>query len=133
MMASSKKNTDQQQVSNRILVGTHIQGDLKTDGDIRIDGTVKGNIRAEGKVVVGEHGKVEGEVECKNAAIAGKVVGTMRVTQMLSLSASAKIEGQVHTEKLSVEPGAELNGSVSMGAVVRTMDKKDDAQSSKSA
>ena len=132
MMASSKKNSDQQQVSNRILVGTHIQGDLKTDGDIRIDGTVKGNIRAEGKVVVGEHGKVEGEVECKNAAIAGKVVGTMRVTQMLALSASAKIEGQVHTEKLSVEPGAELNGSVSMGAVVRTMDKKD-AQSSKSA
>lgn len=119
MITSSKKNSDQSQASNRILLGTNVQGDLISDGDIRIDGKVKGNIKIAGKLVVGEHGVVEGEVECKNAAVAGAVDGTFKVAQTLTVAQTGKVSGQVHTEKLSIEPGAELNGSVSMGAVMR--------------
>lgn len=126
MISSPKKNPEQAQASNRILVGTNIQGDIQTDGDIRIDGVVKGNLKVAGKLVIGEHGAVEGEVDCKNAAVAGRMVGTLKVHQMLSVSATARVEGQVHTEKLSVEPGAELNGTVSMGAKVRSIDKKNE-------
>jgi cytoskeletal protein CcmA (bactofilin family) len=122
-MSSSKKTAEPNQISNRILTGTSITGDIVSDGDVRVDGTIKGNIKLGGKLVVGEHGSVEGEVECKNAAIAGKVEGTLKVSQTLSVSASGKISGQVHTEKLSVEPGAEFNGTVSMGAVMRRMEK----------
>jgi cytoskeletal protein CcmA (bactofilin family) len=119
MISSSKKYPDQAQASNRILIGTSVQGDLVSDGDVRIDGRVKGNIKIAGKLVVGEHGVVEGEVECKNAAVAGAVEGTFKVAQTLTVAQTGKISGQVHTEKLSIDPGAELNGSVSMGAVMR--------------
>ena len=123
MISSAKKYPEQAQASNRILMGTNIQGDLVSDGDVRIDGKVKGNVKIAGKLVVGEHGVVEGEVECKNAAVAGTVEGTFKVAQTLSVAQTGKVSGQV----LSVEPGAELNGSVSMGAVMRKVVKEEEA------
>lgn len=132
MISSPKKNPDQAQASNRILAGTAIQGDVQTDGDIRVDGTIKGNLKVSGKLVIGQHGSVEGEVECKNAALAGKFVGILKVSQMLSLEGSALIEGNVQTEKLSVEPGAAINGSISMGTVMHKVGEKD-SKATKSA
>jgi len=127
MISSAKKYPEQAQASNRILMGTSIEGDLLSDGDVRIDGTVKGTVKISGKLVVGEHGVVEGEVECKNAAIAGTVEGTFKIAQTLSIAQSGKVSGQIHTEKLSVEPGAELNGSVTMGAVMRKVSKEEES------
>jgi cytoskeletal protein CcmA (bactofilin family) len=127
MISSAKKYPEQAQASNRILMGTSIEGDLLSDGDVRIDGKVKGTVKISGKLVVGEHGVVEGEVECKNAAIAGTVEGTFKIAQTLSIAQSGKVSGQIHTEKLSVEPGAELNGSVTMGAVMRKVSKEEES------
>ena len=131
MISSAKKYPEQAQASNRILVGTSITGDVVSDGDIRVDGKVVGNMKVSGKLVIGEHGRVEGEVECKNAAIAGQLEGTLKVAQTLSLTASAKVQGKVQVEKLAVEPGAEINGSVTMGTVMRKVNEsdKDSAQS----
>lgn len=131
MISSAKKYPEQVQASNRILVGTSITGDVVSDGDIRVDGKVIGNMKVSGKLVIGEHGRVEGEVECKNAAIAGQLEGTLKVAQTLSLTASAKVQGKVQVEKLAVEPGAEINGSVTMGTVMRKVNEadKDSAQS----
>ena len=131
MISSAKKYQEQAQASNRILVGTSITGDVVSDGDIRVDGKVVGNMKVSGKLVIGEHGRVEGEVECKNAAIAGQLEGTLKVAQTLSLTASAKVQGKVQVEKLAVEPGAEINGSVTMGTVMRKVNEadKDSAQS----
>ena len=126
MISAAKKNPELAQASNRILAGTTIQGDVQTDGDIRVDGKIVGNMVVNGKLVIGEHGSVEGDVECKTAAIAGSMSGTLKVHQSLSLSASAKIDGKVHSEKLSVEPGAELNGSVTMGAVMNKIGAKEE-------
>ncbi|HAK70400.1 MAG TPA: cell shape determination protein CcmA [Cryomorphaceae bacterium] len=126
MISAAKKNPELAQASNRILVGTSIQGDVQTDGDIRVDGKITGNMTVNGKLVIGEHGSVEGDVECKNASIAGSTSGTLKVHQMLSLSASAKVEGKVHSEKLSIEPGAELNGSVTMGTVMHKIGAKEE-------
>lgn len=125
MISSTKKNSEQAQASNRILAGTAIQGDVQTDGDIRIDGTIKGNVKVSGKLVVGKHGVLEGEVECKNAAIAGESKGILKVLQTLRLSPTANVQGKVYTEKLSVEPGATINGSVSMGAVMKKVGEAD--------
>ena len=131
MISSAKKYPEQAQASNRILVGTSITGDVVSDGDMRVDGKVVGNMKVSGKLVIGEHGRVEGEVECKNAAIAGQLEGTLKVAQTLSLTASAKVQGKVQVEKLAVEPGAEINGSVTMGTVMRKVNEadKDSAQS----
>ena len=87
-----------------------------------MDGSIIGNIKVSGKLVVGQNGTIEGEVECKNASIAGSLKGTLKVAQSMSLSATADIEGDVHTEKLSIEPGASINGAVSMGTVMKKVE-----------
>ena len=125
MISSAKKYPEQAKASNSILAGTSITGDIVSDGDIRVDGKVAGSMKVTGKLVIGEHGLVEGEVECKNAAIAGQLEGTINVAQSLSLSASAKVKGKVQVEKLAVEPGAEINGSMAMGAVMRKVNESD--------
>lgn len=127
MITSAKKNPDQAQASNRILIGTEIIGDITSNGDLRIDGKVKGNIKLQGKLVIGENGEVVGEVNCSNVTVSGILKGKIQVTELLSLLQTSKVEGDVVTGKLAVEPGAEFIGSCNMGAVVRKM--KDDAQS----
>jgi cytoskeletal protein CcmA (bactofilin family) len=134
MITSAKKNPDQAQASNRILLGTEIIGDIKSNGDFRIDGHVKGTITIEGKLVVGEKGSVDGQVICENATISGEFKGKMQVKELLSLLASSKFQGEMVTSKLSVEPGAEFTGSCSMGAVVRDLSSdKADKSSEKTA
>lgn len=117
------------QTSNRILKGTSIQGEVNSDGDFRVDGSMKGTININGKLVIGEKGVVEGDVKCGSANISGACQGTLHVEGLLSLEASANVKGDVFTSKLSVIPGAELSGTCSMGAVVRQM--QNDAESTK--
>lgn len=116
-----KKSAETNQASNRIFAGTAIEGELTSDGDIRIDGHVKGQISIKGKLVVGEKGLIEGEIICAYANIAGTVKAKMEVSELLTLQASAKLHGDIFTNKLAIEPGAEFTGSCSMGAVVREM------------
>lgn len=126
MITSAKKHPEQAQASNRILIGTEIEGDVKSNGDIRIDGVVKGNVNITGKLVIGEKGKVEGEVICANATVSGLLKGKAEVKELLTLTQTAVVKGDVTTGKLAVEPGAELTGTCSMGSVVRKMNEKSD-------
>lgn len=128
MITSAKKNPDQAQASNRILIGTEIIGDITSNGDLRIDGKVKGVIKLQGKLVIGENGEVSGEVICANVTVAGILKGKVQVSELFSLLQTAKVEAEVTAGKLGVEPGAEFTGTCNMGAVVRKM--KDDSQSS---
>lgn len=125
MITSAKKNPEQAQASNRILLGTEIEGDLRSNGDFRIDGVVKGNITIAGKLVIGEKGKVEGEVVCSNATIAGLLKGKAQIKELLTLAQSGVVKGDIITTRLSVEPGAELTGTCSMGSVVREMKQQE--------
>lgn len=128
MITSAKKNPDQAQASNRILLGTEIVGDIKTNGDIRVDGVVKGTMETEGKLVIGEKGLVEGEVKCVNATISGTLKGTIEVDNLLTLHKTASLQGDVYAGKLAVEPGAEFSGKCSMGAVVRDLKNNGEQQ-----
>lgn len=124
MITSTKKNPEQaQQASNRILLGTEIEGDVKSNGDIRIDGLVRGNVQVTGKLVIGEKGQVEGEVVCSNATVSGLLKGKAEVKELLTMHSTAVVRGDVIVGKLAVEPGAELTGTCSMGSgsVVRDM------------
>jgi len=119
MLKRPREISDAGQASNRVLSGTSIEGEINSDGDMRIDGRLKGNINISGKLVIGENGKVEGEVRCTNANVSGTLEGKVEVAELLSLAASARVIGDVITGKLAVEPGAEFTGSCSMGSVVR--------------
>ncbi len=126
MITSAKKNPEQAQASNRILLGTEIIGDINSNGDFRIDGHVKGTIKIQGKLVIGEKGSVEGQVLCENATVSGEFKGKMQVIELLTLMSTSRFNGEMATSKLSVEPGAEFTGSCSMGAVVRDLVKEED-------
>ncbi|AWX44573.1 hypothetical protein HME9304_01576 [Flagellimonas maritima] len=100
---------------NRIEKNTKIKGDITSEADFRIDGKLEGNVKTSGKVVIGKDGYINGKVECVNADIEGKFNGELIVKDLLSLKASAFIEGNVTVAKLAVEPGATFNASCTMG------------------
>lgn len=119
------KNPEAEVSRNHISHDTSMVGDIKTNGDIRIDGNLSGSITAKGKVVIGGTGRIEGEVLCQNANVSGEIKGKIQVAELLSLQASAKIQGDVVTGKLVVENGAMWNGTVKMGAVIKELNLED--------
>ncbi|HOP14357.1 MAG TPA: polymer-forming cytoskeletal protein, partial [Lentimicrobium sp.] len=102
------KNTlpEPPQSANLIQSGTFITGDIESNGNIRIDGTLKGTVNAGGKVILGSTGTVDGDIICINADIEGVVNGTIRVKELLSFKATALVNGEIMTDKLAIEPGA---------------------------
>ena len=99
---------------NRISLGTNIKGNITTNGDIRIDGSLDGNLSAQGKLVVGNTGKVKGEIQCKNSDIEGEIKGKIVVKELLSLKRTSKLTGDIITDKLAIEPGAVFSGKCDM-------------------
>ena len=124
---SMKRTENNNSVVNIIGQGTSIIGDINSNGDIRVDGTLKGSINTEGKVVLGKEGVVEGDVICQNADVSGIIKAKITVSNLLSLKETAKLKGDIVTNKLSIEPGAEFTGSCSMGAVIREIKNADQA------
>jgi cytoskeletal protein CcmA (bactofilin family) len=101
---------------NIIGIGTKITGDVNSNGDIRVDGSLTGKLITKGKVVIGETGKVKGEINCKNSDVEGSIEGKITASQLLSLKAKAKIQGDIIASKLAIEPGCQFSGNCDMNA-----------------
>jgi cytoskeletal protein CcmA (bactofilin family) len=99
---------------NMIGKGTSIKGDIRSDGDFRVDGILQGSIQSNGKIVVGVSGSIDGDITCQNADFSGHVKAVIRVKELLSLKATSKVTGEVHTSKLAIEPGAKFSGTCNM-------------------
>ncbi|MEY3598806.1 MAG: hypothetical protein RL521_1228 [Bacteroidota bacterium] len=104
---------------NRIVEGTSIKGDIRCESNIRIDGVFVGDLITKGRLVVGPNGKIEGNVTCQNAELEGQIKGKIQVQQLLTLKSTAKVEGDMITDKLAIEPGANFTGSCSMGTKIK--------------
>jgi len=104
------------QVISIIGPGMKVVGDCDSDGAIRVEGSVKGNIRAGKAVVVGKDGRVEGDIFTQDAVIAGVVTGTLRAESRLEVQASSRIEGEVIAARMQLEEGAMMNGTIQMGS-----------------
>lgn len=115
----AKNNVSESPSVNIIGAGTTIEGDITTNGDMRIDGSLTGTINVKGKLVVGPSGTVEGEIICQNADISGTIKGKIGVAELLSLKSSSKLTGDIITNKIAIEPGAAFSGSCSMGGVIK--------------
>jgi cytoskeletal protein CcmA (bactofilin family) len=100
---------------NTITVGTELIGDINSNGDIRLDGVLTGNLSTKGKLVVGESGKVKGIIQCKNSDIYGILDGKISVSELLSLKSTAQVLGDIYTNRLSIEPGCRFTGTCKMG------------------
>jgi len=94
---------------NTLVKGTIIDGSVKSESDIRVDGSIKGKLSCNAKVIIGPTGSIEGEITCQNAVIEGRFKGTLHVQELLLVKDSADIEGDIQTAKLTVQSGAKFN------------------------
>jgi cytoskeletal protein CcmA (bactofilin family) len=99
---------------NSLVKGTFVEGTVSSESDIRIDGSIKGTLTCKAKVILGPTGIIEGEIKCVNAVIEGKFQGTLYVEELLQIRETAEVTGDVYTNKLNVQPGANFNGAVKM-------------------
>jgi cytoskeletal protein CcmA (bactofilin family) len=104
----------QQSGASIIASGTTLKGDISSNGDIRIDGTLQGNIQSTAKVVIGANGVVEGDISGQQADIMGKVNGTIKVKELLQLKGGCNVSGNIHAAKLQIETSANFNGQCHM-------------------
>ncbi len=113
---------------NLIGAGTLIKGEVKSNGDIRVDGTIIGSVTSKSKVVIGSTGKIEGDIFCQNADISGAIKGKTVVAEMLFLKNTSVINGDIHTGKLVVEVGAAFTGNCNMGPMVKDINHNGEKQ-----
>ena len=99
---------------NVISAGTMITGDVVCSGDLRIDGNIKGNVKSRAKVIVGQSGIIDGDINCKSIEIEGNVKANVTVTDLMALKSTANLVGNICAGKLAIEPGANFAGNCKM-------------------
>ncbi|MET0637678.1 MAG: polymer-forming cytoskeletal protein [Chitinophagaceae bacterium] len=125
-MFNAKNKTDMQPEKTSgngttlIGAGTILKGDITSNSDLRIDGTITGSIHSAAKVVVGANGLVEGDISGNQADIIGKVNGNIKVKDLIQLRGDSVVNGNLFAAKLQVEPSATFNGQCHMNSTVTT-------------
>ena len=108
-----------------IGAGTSVKGDITSNSDLRIDGTITGNVHCAAKIVVGANGTVEGDITGNQADIVGKVSGNIRAKDLLQLRGDSMVTGNIYAGRLQIEPSATFNGQCFMGANVVEMNNNE--------
>lgn len=111
----TRKEESQPAQTNRVMQGMKFAGDVEIQGDIRIDGTIIGMVRVEGKMVLGETGIIEGDVACESCDLSGTITGTVVVEELTKLRETALLNGDLFTGMLESQAGAEMYGKMSLG------------------
>jgi cytoskeletal protein CcmA (bactofilin family) len=119
MMSNEKTNGGNG--TTLVGAGTSLKGDINSNSDLRIDGTIIGNVSSTAKIVIGASGIVEGDVSGNQADIVGKVSGNIKTKDLLQLRGDCIVNGNVYAGKLQVEPTAIFNGQCHMGTNVVEM------------
>ena len=114
----NEKATQSQGILNIIGQGTRITGDLVSNGDFRVDGAIEGSVKVGQRLVIGGTGKILGNIEADSATIAGHIKGNITVNNVLDLKPTAKIDGDIITNKMVIESGAQFNGRCTMNVAV---------------
>lgn len=120
MFNKDKNQSISEKVGNSatlISEGTVLQGDLNSENDLRIDGTIQGNVLSSAKVVIGPTGRVEGNIHGKQADVTGKVIGNIAVQEILQLRGQCNVQGNINAATLQIDPTAIFNGQCQMGGV----------------
>jgi len=118
MFGTGKKefiSGEPQEVNTLIGEGCVFEGNLNLATSTRIDGKVRGNIKSEGVLIIGENGSVEGDINCSEILIFGMVVGNIDARR-IELKNGASLSGDVRVDVFVIEEGALYNGRCTMGS-----------------
>ncbi len=133
----SSKDKNQEKSKNRVMERNVIAkksiftGDVTSEGDFRIDGTLEGTLKTKGRVIIGAEGVIIGNVHAENADIEGKFSGELLVANVLSIKSTANISGDVVVGKLSIEPGASFNATCAMKGALKELNNTNETKKRK--
>jgi cytoskeletal protein CcmA (bactofilin family) len=108
-------STPPEAVISIIGAGMTLEGDSETDGSLRVEGTIRGNVRAGKSVVIGKDGFVDGSIYTQDAVVAGRVSGGIHAVSRLELLSSSEVSGEIEAPRMQVEEGAKVQGQVAVG------------------
>lgn len=134
MFGNTKKTagmTVNSEIETIIGKNTQIKGEIQGSGNIRLDGSLEGDIAISGDVIVGEFGKVTGNVKADNMLISGMVTGNVNISNKLEIFKSGQLIGDVKAAILSIDEGAKFKGHSDMEAKRKDADVVNLAQSKK--
>src|ERR1043166_4411678 len=117
IMIMSNEKTNGSRGATLISAGTTVKGDISSNHDLRIDGSIIGNVSSSAKIVIGASGSVEGDISGNQADIVGKVSGNIKTKDLLQLRGDCTVNGNVYAGKLQIEPTATFNGQCHMGNI----------------
>lgn len=92
-----------------------VEGDFGGEGNIRVEGMVKGSIKTKQNLQIASTAKIHATIEAQNASIAGEVKGNIRIKEALEVLATARITGDIEARTITVASGAMLNGKIMTG------------------
>ena len=91
-----------------------IKGDLITDGGVRLDGQVEGNIEAQSIIITGKDSLIKGDVHCKDAILAGRIEGHVFATDAIEMQTGASVLGDIHSKHLVIQKDCFFEGKCQM-------------------
>ena len=99
---------------NMIAAGTTVEGKIRTQGSVRVDGKVIGEISASEALAVGVMGEIEGNVTAKNMTVGGKIRGSVNVQEKAVLESKSVLKGDLRAARLIIDEGAIFDGKITM-------------------
>lgn len=125
MLRNLSPGTPKPEETTIISLGVKIEGKIKSNGNIRVDGEILGDIISQGNVTIGENGEVNGQVNADVIAIGGNVTGTVNAKNRLILEEKGNLKGDIITKSLIVKEGGLFEGKCKMGDSVSGSEPKD--------
>ncbi len=116
---------------NLVGEGTVFEGTVRAENDVRASGKIVGTLNVDGKAMIAESGSVEGEIIATNADVAGHVQGEIQIEERLVLKNTARVDGNIETDRLVVEEGAQFTGECTMGTPVAVNGEAEEAATSR--
>ena len=114
-MGSKDNSSSSSTELNFLGGGTVVDGTIKTNNSVRVDGKLKGKLICKNTLTVGLNGEIDGEVQAKNAIVGGKIKGKVSITEKLVLESKSVLIGELKASKLIIDEGAVFDGTSDMG------------------
>ncbi len=114
MFKKDEKTTDFNEAETIIGESVQVKGHFENNGNVIINGSLDGEIKTKGAILVGEKAKITANVEAEEMIVKGNVNGNLKIYGYLAIGESAKIFGDIECLQISIEKGAEINGQVSI-------------------
>ena len=119
MARDQRNDSSARELSDVVSVigpGMEIVGDIKCDGTVRVEGKVKGSIKATKSVVIGKGGRVSGDIETQDVVVAGTVDGTVVGASRVELQETCKVQGDIRSRRIKLDEGGRVEGRLHMGS-----------------